>query len=93
MCAALRDSEKRKDLSMTVRDLIEVYHESQAQKKSGTYKLQAADDKSLNWNQFVKDFSKDPRSSQFKNRLKVAAQLWKTVREAKTEDRRYKKKC
>ena len=89
MASALREAEKRGDQTMTVLDLIHVYKTTQSQKKKGTFKSISNDEKSLQWNQFVKDFSKDSRASQFKNRLKVAAQLWKVVRTSKQLDRRY----
>jgi len=62
----------------------------QNQKKKGIFISEAPEEKTYQWNQFVKDFSKDPRTSQLPNRLKVAAKLWKTVRESDHLDRTYK---
>ena len=82
MAQALRDAEKRSDLDMTVQDLIEIYQATQSQKKKGTFVSNTPEEKTYQWNQFVKDFSKDPRTSQLPNKLKVAAELWKIIRQS-----------
>lgn len=82
MAQALRDAEKRSDLDMTVQNLIEIYQATQSQKKKGTFVSNAPEEKTYQWNQFVKDFSKDPRTSQLPNKLKVAAELWKIIRQS-----------
>ena len=56
MAHALRDAEKRSDLDMTVQDLIEIYQVTQSQKKKGAFVSNAPEEKTYQWNQFVKDF-------------------------------------
>ena len=90
MASAVREAERRGDNTMIVSDLIDVYKTTQQQKKEGCINADTPDEKSLQWNQFVKDFSKDSRTSRFPNRLKVAAILWKTVRESQGTDRTYR---
>ncbi|GGG74572.1 hypothetical protein [Paenibacillus radicis (ex Gao et al. 2016)] len=58
---------------MTVADLIQVYE--------GKTELVSAEEKTYQWNNFVKDFNKDPRTKAIGNRMNVAAQLWKQVRD------------
>ena len=90
MAQALRAAEKRSDTDMTVKNLIKVYKTTQSQKRKGIFKSEAPEEKTYQWNQFVKDFSKDPKTAKFPNRLKVAAKLWKQVRDSDQTDRSYK---
>ena len=43
------------------------------------------DNSTCQWNQFLKDFCADEHSNNYSNKLKVAAILWKEVRESKNE--------
>lgn len=72
MASALRDAEKREDFDMTVADLIAVYESGQPSS--------AAEEKTYQWNRFVKAFHTDPLTKSYKNKLKIAAFLWKEVR-------------
>lgn len=82
MAQALREAEKHSDTDMTVKNLIEVYKTTQSQKRKGIFKSEGPEEKTYQWNQFVKDFSKDPKTSQLPNKLKIAAELWKIIRES-----------
>ncbi|WP_202080435.1 SAP domain-containing protein [Caldalkalibacillus salinus] len=79
MAAALRDAEKRGDLEMTVADLIKVYEESKLRKKTKKA-IDSAEEKTYQWNNFVREFNQDPRSKNMKNKMKVAALLWRYVK-------------
>src|SRR5699024_4048066 len=57
MATALREAEKTNDLTMTVRDLIEVYETTKYKKP-----IQTNEEKTYEWNEFVKDFHKDQRT-------------------------------
>ncbi|WP_010274357.1 SAP domain-containing protein [Paenibacillus senegalensis] len=81
MAAALRDAERRGDHDMTVADLLDIYE--------GKKIITNPDERSYQWNQFVKDFNSDPLSQHIaKNRMKVAAALWRKVRD-NPGDKRY----
>ncbi|UFJ39869.1 SAP domain-containing protein [Brevibacillus humidisoli] len=86
MAAALRDAEKRNDQEMTVADLIAVY-DSSRQKNHTKANPPTAEDKTYQWNGFVKEFHADPQSKQWKNKLEIAAFLWRKVRDRKGEKR------
>ena len=43
------------------------------------------DNSACQWNQFLKDFFTDESSNNYSNKLKVAAILWKEVRNSKNE--------
>ncbi|MFD0677788.1 MULTISPECIES: SAP domain-containing protein [unclassified Paenibacillus] len=73
MAAALREAERQGNIEMTVADLIQVYE--------GKTKLESPEEKTYQWNNFVKDFNKDSRTKGFKDRMKVAAQIWSKVRD------------
>lgn|SRR5690625_585591 len=75
MAAALRKAEQTNDYEMTVADLIYVY-ESTKNKPA----KESAEEKTYEWNQFVKDFHKDFRTKGLENKMKVAAVLWNTIR-------------
>ena len=62
------------DKTFTLGDMLEVAYGR---------KTYAKYDKScLQWNKFVKDFCADSATARFPNKLKVAAHLWKKVRES-----------
>ncbi|WP_282942153.1 SAP domain-containing protein [Paenibacillus sp. RC67] len=74
MAAALREAERQGDMEMTVADLIDIYN--------GKKVVEGPEEKTYQWNNFVKDFNKDPGSNLIKeDRMKVAAALWTTVRD------------
>ena len=81
MVASARKARETGDTSFTLGDLLEVFY---GKKSYAQY-----DKVSLLWNKFVKDFCADPATAQFPNRLKVAASLWKEVRES-TREKIYK---
>ena len=65
------------DEAFTLGDLLDIYY---GKKSYATY-----DRSALQWNKFVKDFCQDPATEVFPERLKVAAKLWKAVRESDLE--------
>ena len=77
MVASVRKVRETKDTSFTLGDLLDVFY---GRKSYAHY-----DKISLQWNKFVKDFCADPATAQFPNKLKVAARLWKQVRESTRE--------
>ena len=81
MVASARKVREIGDTAFTLGDLLDIFYgrKSYAQYDKG----------SLQWNAFVKEFCADPATSQFSNKLKVAARLWKEVRESARE-KRYK---
>jgi len=76
MAVALREAEKNQDYDMTVADLIEIYLN-----QNNTVIEQSTDEKSYQWNKFVRDFNEDPQSNVFHGKMKVAAILWSKVRD------------
>jgi len=73
MAAALREAERQGDMEMTVANLIEVYEGKRA--------VVSAEEKTYQWNNFVKAFNQDLRTKPLKDRMQVAAQLWRDVRD------------
>ena len=43
------------------------------------------DNSACQWNQFLKEFCADDHSNNYSNKLKVAAILWKEVKDSKNE--------
>lgn len=81
MVASARKARESDDTFFTLGDLLEVYY---------GHKTYACYDRvSLQWNKFVKDFCADPATARFPNKLKIAARLWKKVRES-TREKVYK---
>lgn len=79
MVAALRGAEKRGALEMTVADLMAIYERKEISKKKTT--RQTAEEKTAQWNNFVRDFSRDPRTRGMAKWMRVAALLWRQVRD------------
>lgn len=79
MGTALRKAEKNNDTDMTVADLIEIYINSKS--KNGNESRDSTEEKTYQWNNFVRDFNKDESSKKFKNKMKVASILWGKVRD------------
>ena len=74
MVATAKKVKETGDEAFTLGDLLDIYLEKQTY---ATY-----DKSALQWNKFVKDFCADEATLRFENRLKVAAKLWKIVRES-----------
>lgn len=74
MVATSRKVKEEGDKTFTLGDMLEVFYGR---------KTYAKYDKScLQWNKFVKDFSEDPATACFPDKMKTAARLWKEVRES-----------
>lgn len=74
MVATARKVRETGDKKFTLGDLLDIFYGK---------KTYAHYDKScLQWNKFVQDFCADPATTRFKNKLKVAATLWRKVRES-----------
>jgi hypothetical protein len=78
MAHAVRTAQ-RTNTDITVRELIKI---SQTPKDQFT---ETDDDTMYQWNNFVKDFTQSKQTVQIKNKLKVAALLWKKVRNSQDE--------
>ena len=81
MVASARKVREKGDTTFTLGDLLDIFY---GRKSYAQY-----DKISLQWNKFVKDFCADPATAHFHNKLKVAARLWKEVRES-TREKIYK---
>lgn len=77
MAIIKRKAEAENDTKITIRDLI--YHmEHWKQEEIGS----VAEEQTYQWNNFVRDLFEDPATEKYQDRLKVAAILWKLVRES-----------
>ena len=77
MAIIKRKAETEDDTKITVRDLIyHIEHWKQEEIESVT------EEQTYQWNNFVRDFFEDPATKKYQDRLKVAAILWKLVRES-----------
>ena len=77
MATAWRKVKAENDLNFTIQDMLEVYYcESDYAKYYHSV---------CQWNQFLKDFCSDEFSDFYSNKLKVAAILWKEVRDSTNE--------
>ena len=79
MATAWRKVKSEKDGNFTIQDLLKVYYGQSDYAKYGHSVCQ--------WNQFLKDFCADKNSGHYSNKLKVAAILWKEVRDSDKEKR------
>ncbi|MCO6542663.1 MAG: SAP domain-containing protein [Lactobacillus sp.] len=77
MAIKLRAVQQNQDQNATVQDLVEAYIHPNASKINNT-----DEEKTYQWNNFVKDFCADPQTEKFPNKLKAAAILWKHVRDS-----------
>ncbi|WP_314736980.1 hypothetical protein [Limosilactobacillus urinaemulieris] len=75
MAVIKRKAEVERDEQATVGDLIQ-----QMQNWDKNKIASPAEENTYQWNNFVRDFFKDPATKQFSQRLKVASLLWKKVR-------------
>ena len=72
MATAWRKVKAENDLNFTIQDMLKVYY--------GESDYAKYDHSVCQWNQFLKDFCSDEFSDFYSNKLKVAAILWKEVR-------------
>lgn len=73
MAVAIRKAKAENDGSIDVQYLCDIYQ--------GTVMIDTSkDDKSYQWNQFLKDFCTDPNNAEIKDKLSVAAEQWQTVK-------------
>ena len=79
MATAWRKVKSEKDGNFTIQDLLKVYY--------GQSDYAKYDHSVCQWNQFLKDFCTDKNSGHYSNKLKVAAILWKEVRDSDKEKR------
>ena len=77
MATAWRKVKRDKDIKFTIQDMIKIYY--------GESDYAKYDNSVCQWNKFLKDFCTDECSNNYSNKLKVAAILWKEVRESKNE--------
>ena len=77
MATAWRKVKAENDLNFTIQDMLKVYY--------GESDYAKYDHSVCQWNQFLKDFSSDKFSDFYFNKLKVAAILWKEVRDSTNE--------
>ena len=77
MATAWRKVKKDNDEKFTIQDMIKIYY--------GESDYAKYDNSACQWNQFLKDFCADESSNNYSNKLKVAAILWKEVRNSKNE--------
>ena len=77
MATAWRKVKAENDLNFTIQDMLKVYY--------GESDYAKYDNSACQWNQFLKDFCSDEFSDYYSDKLKVAAILWKEVRDSKNE--------
>ncbi len=70
---------RREGTNITIKQLIDIYNIP----KSNLDKL--PEDKTYQWNNFVKDFAQSNESLRYNEKLKVASILWKKVRDSHNE--------
>ena len=77
MATAWRKVKSDNDKEFTIQDMIKIYY--------GESDYAKYDNSTCQWNQFLKDFCADEYSNNYSNKLKVAAILWKEVRDSKNK--------
>ena len=77
MATAWRKVKAENDFDFTIQDMLKVYY--------GESNYAKYDHSVCQWNQFLKDFCSDEFSDFYSNKLKVAAILWKEVRDSTNE--------
>ncbi len=82
MAIVKRKAEQENNTKMTVSDLIEFSLHLRDNKKQ---LAAVSEEKTYQWNNFVRDFFLDPVTAQYTDRLKVAALLWKYVKKTKQQ--------
>lgn len=84
MAIKMREVQKNQDQMATVQDLINLVNN-----QNSTSSLITAEEKTYQWNNFVKDFRSDPQSNNFTQPLKVAAILWKITKNNEQPSKKY----
>ena len=77
MATAWRKVKAENDLNFTIQDMLKVYY--------GESDYAKYDHSVCQWNQFLKDFCSDEFGDYYSDKLKVAAILWKEVRDSTNE--------
>ena len=77
MATAWRKVKRDNDKKFTIQDMIKIYY--------GESDYAKYDNSVCQWNQFLKEFCADDHSNNYFNKLKVAAILWKEVKDSKNE--------
>ena len=77
MATAWRKVKRDNDEKFMIQDMIKIYY--------GESDYAKYDNSACQWNKFLKDFCADESSNNYSNKLKVAAILWKEVRNSKNE--------
>ena len=77
MATAWRKVKAENDFDFTIQDMLKVYY--------GESDYAKYENSVCQWNQFLKDFTSDEFSDFYFNKLKVAAILWKEVRDSTNE--------
>ena len=77
MATAWRKVKSDNDEKFTIQDMIKIYY--------GESDYAKYDNSACQWNRFLKEFCADESSNNYSNKLKVAAILWKEVRNSKNE--------
>ena len=77
MATTWRKVKAENDINFTIQDMLKVYY--------GKSDYAKYDNSNCQWNQFLKDFCLDKYSDYYSNKLKVAAILWKEVRDSKNK--------
>lgn len=89
MAATVRKVKKEKNKNFTVMDLLKIYKIGKQCKSTKIYPFDfmQPEEQTYQWNNFVRDFNQDSRSKFFKDKMKVAALLWRKVRDNPGEKR------
>lgn len=74
MAIKLREIERERDATATIQDLINAYF--------NLNKILNSEEKTYEWNHFVKNFFNDENSKKFDSKMKVASILWNNVRQS-----------
>lgn len=84
MAIKMREVQKNQDPMATVQDLINLVNNP-----NSISSLITTEEKTYQWNNFVKDFHSDPQSNNFTQPLKVAAILWKITKNNEQSSKKY----
>ena len=77
MVASVKKVKETNDIAFTLGDLLDIFY--------GKATYAKYDKVSLQWNKFVHDFCADEATSRFPDKLKIAAIIWKEVRNSSRE--------
>ena len=77
MATAWRKVKSDNDEKFIIQDMIKIYY--------GESDYAKYDNSACQWNQFLKEFYADECSNNYSNKLKVAAILWKEIRNSKNK--------